>query len=99
MKSILLALALTSSAAYSATISQCTVQCIQTNLAGETSVTVVSALGSTLEAAKAATKAKCLDANMPRAKIASSETLNDSGNRWFKQSDNVLDSQCSTLNF
>lgn len=101
MKNIILAIALStlSTTAFSASVSSCTVQCLVTNnLSRESVVTVVSALGSSVENAKSNTFAKCASTNSDKKQIIVAEILNDSGNRFYSKTAAVLDTQCSTIN-
>ena len=100
MKRIIIALALTtlSTAAFSATISQCTVQCLVTNnMSRESVVTLVTAMSSTLEDAKAQIKTKCSSTASDKKQIIASEILNENGNRFYNKTATVLDAQCSSV--
>lgn len=100
MKRIILALALTalSTTAFTATISQCTVQCLVTNnYSRESVVTLVTAMSSSLEDAKSQIKTKCSSTATDKKQIIASEILNENGNRFYNKTATVLDSQCSSV--
>jgi uncharacterized protein YccT (UPF0319 family) len=99
MKKIILALALSalSTTAFSATISQCTVQCLVTNnMSRESVVTLVTAMSSTLKDAKAQIITKCSSTTSDKKQIIASEILNENGNRFYNKTATVLDSQCTS---